>query len=86
MTRPRYLVEKRYVAEHVSLRALSLCPTPATATTAAAIDLFVLYPLLSVLICKLYGYAILPTSLSTYITVHYINNARYATTNTTTRA
>jgi hypothetical protein len=86
VTRPRYLVEKCYVAEHVSLRALSLCPTPATATTAAAMDLFVLYPPLSVLICKPCGHTVPPTSLSTHIAVHHIDDARHAASNATTRA
>jgi hypothetical protein len=86
VTRPSYFVEERYVAKHVPLRALSLCSTPATATSAAAMDLFVFYPPSSVLICKPCGYAVPPTSLSTHIAVHHINDARHAATNSTTRA
>jgi hypothetical protein len=44
-------------------------------------DLFVFYPLSSMLIYKLCGYAVLPTTLSNYIKVHYFYNARYAATN-----
>jgi hypothetical protein len=63
------------------LCALLLCRTPATATTTAAIDLFTFYPPSSVLICKLCGYAVPPTALSTYIKVYYLHDARYAATN-----
>jgi hypothetical protein len=63
------------------LCALSLCCTPATATTTAAIDLFTFYHPSSVLICKPCGYAVLPTALSTYIKVHYLYDARHAATN-----
>ena len=68
------------------LCALSLCGTPATATTAVAMDLFVFYPPSSVLICKPCGHAVPPTSLSTHITVHHINDAHHAATNSTPRA
>jgi hypothetical protein len=54
--------------------------TPAAATT-TAIDLFTFYPLLSVLICKLCSYTVLPTTLSCYIRVYYLKDARYAATN-----
>jgi hypothetical protein len=40
------------------LCASSLCRTPATATTTAAMDLFTFYPTSSVLICKLYVLAL----------------------------
>lgn len=63
------------------LCTLSLCCTPATATTAAAMDLFVFYPPSGVLICKPCGYAIPPTTLSTHIKVHHIYDARHAATN-----
>jgi hypothetical protein len=61
--------------------ALSLCRTPATATTTAAMDLFTFYPPSSVLICKLCGYAVPPTTLSTHIRVHHLHDARHAATN-----
>ena len=63
------------------LCSLSLCCTPATATTTAAMDLFTFYSPSSVLICKPCGYAVPPTTLSTHIKVHYLYNARYAATN-----
>jgi hypothetical protein len=63
------------------LCALSLCRTPATATTTAAMDLFTFYPPLSVLICKPCGYAVPPTALSTHIKVHHLHDARHAATN-----
>jgi hypothetical protein len=58
-------------------------PTAATTTTTTtiAIDLFIFYSLLSVLICKLYSYTVLPTTLSYYIRVYYLKDARYAATN-----
>jgi hypothetical protein len=46
-------------------------------------DLFVFYPPLSVLICKPCAYAVPPTSLSTHIADHHINDARHAATNST---
>jgi hypothetical protein len=61
--------------------ALSLCRTPATATTTAAMDLFTFYPPSSVLICKPCGYAVPPTTLSTHIKVHHLHDARHAATN-----
>jgi hypothetical protein len=60
--------------------ALSLCCTPATPTITAAIDLFVFYAPLGVLLCKLYGYAVLPTTLTTHISLHYLSDARDAAT------
>jgi hypothetical protein len=63
------------------LCALSLCRTPATATTTAAMDLFKFYPPSSVLICKPCGYAVPPTALSTHIKVHHLHDARHAATN-----
>jgi hypothetical protein len=56
-------------------------PAAATTTTTLAIDLFTFYPPLSVLICKLCSYAVLPTTLSNYIKVYYLEDARYAATN-----
>jgi hypothetical protein len=44
-------------------------------------DLFIFYPPLSVLICKLCSYAVLPTTLSNYIKVYYLKDTRYAATN-----
>jgi hypothetical protein len=61
--------------------APSLCRTPATATTTAAMDLFTFYPPSSVLICKPCGYAVPPTTLSTHIKVHHLHDARHAATN-----
>jgi hypothetical protein len=70
------------------LQGISICalvltyPTSAAATTTtAAIDLFSFYPPLSVLNCKLCSYAVLPTTLSSYIRVYYLKDARYAATN-----
>ena len=70
----------RYVAKS-SFRALSICRTPATATTTAAIDLFTFYSPSSVLICKPCGYAVPATTLSTHIELHHLHDARYAATN-----
>jgi hypothetical protein len=61
-------------AKHFPLCALSLYCMPATATTAAAKDLFAFYHLWGVLVCKPCGYTILPllfltTSKSTTPTV-----------------
>jgi hypothetical protein len=44
-------------------------------------DLFTFYPPLSVLICKLCSYAVLPTTLSNHIKVYYLKDARYAAIN-----
>jgi hypothetical protein len=63
------------------LCALSLCRTPATTTTTAAMDLFAFYPPSSVLICKPCGYAVPPTTLATHIKVHHLHDARHAATN-----
>jgi hypothetical protein len=68
-------------AKHFPLCALSLYRTPATATTAAAIDLFAFYHLSGVLICKPCGYTVLPTTLSNYIKVYYPYDAPCAATN-----
>jgi hypothetical protein len=62
------------------LCALSLYYTPAAATTTAAIDLFIFYAPLGVLLCKLCGYAVPPTALATYISNYYLSNARDAAT------
>jgi hypothetical protein len=64
------------------LCALSLCRTgtPATATTTAAMDLFVFYAPSGVLLCKPCGYAVPPTALATYISIHHLSNARNAAT------
>jgi hypothetical protein len=59
-------------------------PTAATTTTTIAIDLFTFYSLLSVLICKLYSYIVLPTTLSSYIRVYYLKDTRYTTINPST--
>jgi hypothetical protein len=57
---------------------------PTTATSAASMDLFAFYSPSSVLICKSCSYAVPPTSLSTHIAVHHIDDARHAATNLTT--
>jgi hypothetical protein len=44
-------------------------------------DLFTFYPPSSVLICKPCGYAVPPTTLSSHIRVHHLEDARYAATN-----
>jgi hypothetical protein len=62
------------------LYTLFLYHTPTAATTTIAIDLFIFYTLLGVLLCKLYSYAILPTTLATYISKYYLSNACDATT------
>ena len=69
----------RYFAKS-SFRALSFCCTPSTATTTAAIDLFVFYAPSSVLLCKLCGYAVPPTALATHISNHHLSDARDAAT------
>jgi hypothetical protein len=56
-------------------------PAAASTTTTLAIDLFTFYPPLNVLICKLCSYAVPPTTLSSYIRVYYLKDARYAATN-----
>jgi hypothetical protein len=47
-------------------------------------DLFTFYPPSSVLICKPCGYAVPPTTLSSHIRVHHLEDARYAATNPST--
>jgi hypothetical protein len=44
-------------------------------------DLFTFYPPSSVLICKLCDYAVPPTTLSSHIRVHHLDDASYAATN-----
>jgi hypothetical protein len=62
------------------LCALSFCCTPATATTTAAMDLFIFYAPSGVLLCKPCGYAVLPTALATHISIHHLSDARNAAT------
>jgi hypothetical protein len=38
-------------------------------------DLFIFYPASGVLLCKPCGYAVSPTTLTTYIKAYYLNNA-----------
>jgi hypothetical protein len=47
-------------------------------------DLFSFYPPSSVLICKPCGYAVPPTTLSSHIRVHHLEDARHAATNPST--
>jgi len=65
---------------------LSLCHTPATATTTADMDLFTFYPPSRVLICKPCGYAVPPTTLSSHIRCHHLDDARHAATNPSGRS
>jgi hypothetical protein len=62
--------------------AVSLHYTPAAATaTTAAMDLFTFCPLSSVLICKPCGYPVPPTTLSSHIRVHHLEDTRHAVMN-----
>jgi hypothetical protein len=72
--------------QRISICALVLTyPTSAAATTTtAAMDLFSFYPPSSVLICKPCGYAVPPTTLSSHIRVHHLEDARHAATNPST--
>jgi hypothetical protein len=71
-TAPRYKVFR--------LCALSLYCTPATATTTAAMNLFVFYTPSSVMLCKPCGYAVPPTALATHISIYHLSDARDAAT------
>jgi hypothetical protein len=71
-TAPRYKVFR--------LCALSLYCTPATATTTAAMNLFVFYTPSSGMLCKPCGYAVPPTALATHISIYHLSDARDAAT------
>jgi hypothetical protein len=51
------------------------------AAASADMDLFTLYSPSGVLLCILCSYAVLPTTLATYIRVYYLNDARNAIIN-----